>query len=463
MPCNPLTDPACIVGGLVKSTTSSAAGDVLRGIAQAVTDGVKWIVTNTATWWLRIPSPNLASEPAITEIQRWLLPVTAAVAVAGVIAAGARMALTRRAGPLMDVGGGLLTLAAATTIGLISMTLLLKAGDAFSAWVLQASTGGHFTQRLVLLLDLGKGAAPAAVLIFGLIAMVLSLVQAVLMLFRQAALIILAGVLPLAAAGSVAPMTRAWLRKVSTWMLALICYKPAAAAVYATAFTMIGSGGSPETALMGFVMLLLSVLTLPALMRFFTWTTGTIASSGGAGQLLGAATVGAIAVGAMRSSGGGSAQDQAAYLNSRLGPQSSGGSAGGPAGSPPLGGPPSGPGGPAPQGSSTNPEGAAPGSFQATAASTARSGAAPPGATSGAPTGAASAGTDPARAMPPGAADPAASGVTGQPPPATGGAATGAARASAAGPAAAATTAGAQIAADTARLATGAMNEGDQQ
>ena len=83
-------------------------------------------------------------------------------------------------------------------------------------------------------------------------------------------------------------------------MLALICYKPAAAAVYATAFTMIGSGGSPQTVLMGFVMLLLSVLTLPALMRFFTWTTGTIASSGGGGQLLGAATVGAIAIGAMR-------------------------------------------------------------------------------------------------------------------------------------------------------------------
>ena len=278
---------------------------MLSGIAQAVTDGVKWIVTNTATWWLRIPSPSLSGEPAITAIQHWLLPVTAAVAVAGIIAAGARMALTRRANPLLDVTGGLLTLAAASTLGLAAATLLLKAGDAWSAWVLQASTGGQFTHRLTLLLTLGGGAAPAAVLVFGVIAIVLSLVQAVLMLFRQAALIILAGVLPLAAAGSIAPLTRAWVRKVSAWMLALICYKPAAAAVYATAFTMIGSGGSPETMLMGFVMLLLSVLTLPALMKFFTWTTGTIAGSGGGGQLLGAATVGAIAVGAMRGYGGG--------------------------------------------------------------------------------------------------------------------------------------------------------------
>jgi hypothetical protein len=425
-----------VAGNLIKSATSSVAGDVLTGIAQAVTDGVKWVFTNTATWWLRIPSPNLAGEPAIAAMQRWLLPVTVAIAVAGVIAAGARMALTRRASPLMDVTGGLLTLTAASTVGLASMALLLKAGDAWSAWVLQASTGGHLTQRLTLLLNLGNGAAPAAVLVFGLVAIVLSLVQAALMLFRQLALIILAGALPLAAAGSIAPMTRAWVRKVSTWMLALICYKPAAAAVYATAFTMIGSGRSPETALMGLVTLLLSVLTLPALMRFFTWTTGAIASSGGGGQLLGAATVGAIAIGAMRSSGGGSAQDQAAYLDSRLGPQPPGGSGGGPAGGPPPGGPPPGPGGPGPQGNGS-PSGAAAGPFP------------PPAET-------------PAGAMPPGAAAPATSGAGGTASPASGSTASTAATASGAGPVAAGAAAGAQIAADTARLATGAMDEGDQ-
>src|ERR1035438_4491424 len=117
MPCNPLTDPACAVSNVITSTASSAASDVLNGIAQAVSAGVKWIVENTATWWLHIPSPDLASEPAITAMQRWLLPITAAVAVAGVIAAGARMALTRRGPTLLDVTGGLLTLAAASTIG----------------------------------------------------------------------------------------------------------------------------------------------------------------------------------------------------------------------------------------------------------------------------------------------------------------------------------------------------------
>src|ERR1039458_10676779 len=108
MPCNPLTDPVCVVGNAVKSVTAGAAGDVLNGIAQAITAGVRWIIFNTATWWVRIPSPNLAAEPAVAHLQQWLLPVTGAVAVAGVIAAGARMAIMRRAEPpLGGTRGGL--------------------------------------------------------------------------------------------------------------------------------------------------------------------------------------------------------------------------------------------------------------------------------------------------------------------------------------------------------------------
>jgi hypothetical protein len=85
--------------------------------------------------------------------------------------------------------------------------------------VLQASTGGQFAQRLASILVLGGTAAPAVVLIFGLAAIVLSLVQAALMLFRQAALVILAGVLPLAAAGSLAPLTRPWIRKTTSLVI----------------------------------------------------------------------------------------------------------------------------------------------------------------------------------------------------------------------------------------------------
>jgi hypothetical protein len=436
--CNTLVEPACRAAStVVQSATANVTSDILSGIAQAITTGIRWVVVNTATWWIQIPSPDLSAEPAVGHIQQWLLPITAAVAVGGVIAVGLRMAITRRANPLLDLGGGLLTLAAATAVGTTIAALLLKAGDAWSAWVLQASTGGHFAQRLVEVLDLGGNAAPAVVLVFGVIAIFFALVQAVLMLFRMAALVILAGALPLAAAGASAPMTRTWIRKVTAWMLALICYKPAAAAVYAAAFTMTGSGGSPRTALTGFAMLALSVVMLPALMKFFTWTTGSIGGGGGGGgQFLGTAAMGAVAYGAIRSSPGGAAsaaQDQASYLSSRLGP----GGGASPPGSPPPGAGPGGPGSSAP---SSSPAGAP-----------SAGGISPSPAT----------GPMPASAGPAGAATTTGTPVAGSAGAASGATATGAT--AAAGPAAAAAAAAARAAGRGPRLATGAMEPGDEE
>src|ERR1700677_437073 len=301
-----------IVSGLGHAVT----GNFLGTLASGIQDAVSWIFTNTATLWLRIPSPDLANEPAIAAMRQWLLPVTAAVAVGGMIAAGARMALTRRANPLLDVGTGLAAIAAAATLGVAVPDLLLRAGDAWTGWVLNVSVGGQFSSRLSDIL--AAGAVPDVIVImFGILALVMGALQAALLVFRQAAVIILAGVLPLAAAGATAPLTRAWIRKIVSWMLALIMYKPAAAAVYAAAFTMIGKGANLQTLLMGFVMLALSLLALPVLMRFFTWTTGAV-SSGGGGALLTGAAAGMAATGSLRGASGGasstSASEHASYL-----------------------------------------------------------------------------------------------------------------------------------------------------
>jgi hypothetical protein len=474
MSCNTLIDPVCrFVGHSLHSFSGSVAGGVIDQLASAINAGVRWVVINTATLWVHLPSPGLSGEPAVTHIQQWLLPITAAVAVGAVIAAGTRMALTRRANPLLDVTSGLLTLAAASTVGVTLAALLLKAGDAWSSWVLEASSGDHFAQRLALALELDGSAAVAVV--FGVLAIVGSLIQAVLMLFRQAALVILAGVLPLAAAGAIAPMTRAWVRKVTAWMLALIFYKPAAAAVYAAAFTMIGNGHSPEVALMGFVMLLLSVLALPALMKFFTWATGSVATpGGGGGQLFGAATVGAIAVGAMRpgnGGGGSAAQDQASYLDSRLGPPP-GGSAGPSAPSPAGPGPGGAGGGSAsrlgggsgagsPAGSGTAPSNPPqpqpwPGARPAWASTTPNAGAAPAGAAAS-EAAAANGPATPADAAAGGGTGPAAASSG------SGAAAAGASAATGAGAAATVAAEAAKAAASSARLAAGAMEPGDEQ
>jgi hypothetical protein len=326
--CPALIDPACVVGSIAGKAASAAAGTAangaMAGIASAIQSGIAWVVSSTVDWWVQVPSPDLAADPAVGALQRWMLPVTVAVTILAMLAAAGKMALTRKANPLIDVGSGLAIIAATSAVGVLLPSMLLKAGDAWSSWILATSTGGQFGARLTALLTLPEAGA-GVVLVLGIVAIILTAVQAVLMLFRQAALVVLAGVLPLAAAGTLTPATRAWFRRVTGWMLALIFYKPAAAAVYATAFTMIGNGNDPRTTLMGFAMVLMSLLALPVLMKFFTWTTGSIEASAGGGGFLGTLMSGAVAIGAVRASAGGiggsSAAGQARMMSAQLGPQ----------------------------------------------------------------------------------------------------------------------------------------------
>lgn len=326
IPCAPLITLMCPQFGTGKSLTSALSAGFLDEIASYVRNAIRWLYTDSVSYWLKIPSPDLTQEPAIDKMRQWLLPICAAVAVGAMIAAGIRMCLTRRANPLLDIGTGLVTIAAVAALGVTVPNLLLQAGDGWSSWVLQTSTGGDLTARMNTLFSFGGSIPAVFVIIFGILALVMSAIQAALLLFRQAAIVVLAAVLPLAAAGSFAPLTRAWIRKITSWMLALVAYKPAAAAVYGAAFTMIGDGENLQTMLMGFAMLALSLLALPALMRFFTWTTGAM-TSGGGGHLLGMGTAGAMALGAMRGSSGGtgdsSAAQHASYLSSRQPPSSS--------------------------------------------------------------------------------------------------------------------------------------------
>src|SRR5579859_4189988 len=161
MACPVLISDLCILAGKIAGTVAStAASGALNGIASAIESGVSWMVTQTLTWWVQVPSPDLAGEPAVGQIQQWILPLAVAVAVLGVIIAGGRMALTRKANPLIDAGAGLVVIAATSAVGVVLPSLLLRAGDAWSSWVLQESTGGQFASRLTSVLTLG-GQSPA--------------------------------------------------------------------------------------------------------------------------------------------------------------------------------------------------------------------------------------------------------------------------------------------------------------
>ncbi|GAA2170151.1 hypothetical protein [Actinomadura napierensis] len=301
--------------------------NALEDAAKAFQSAVGWLISHSASWWVRKPSPNLETESAIGYLQVLVQPLTIAVAVLALLVVAAKMALTRKANPAVDAGRGLVVLAAVTAIGTVLPNLLLQWGDQWCGWVLDASSHGDFAKRMAEIVVIPAGTPAALVLVLCLVALFIGIIQALLLLFRGAALIILAGLLPLAAAGVITTATRSWFTRVGGWMLALIFYKPAAAAVYATAFTLIGSGKSLHSVLMGFAMMLISLIAFPVLLKFFTWTTGGAESSSGGG-ILGALMGGATALGALRgygaasgSAGGGrgTAGEHADYLSQQLG------------------------------------------------------------------------------------------------------------------------------------------------
>ncbi|NAZ85206.1 hypothetical protein [Kineococcus indalonis] len=304
-------DPLACAAGAVGTVASAAAGAATttlgNSFADAMRDGATWVIKTTVGWWLQVPSIDLEGSAAV-EIRQYVLWLSVAVAAAGVIWQGLRMTVRHNAEPLLDVGRGLATLALWGSVGIVGPAAALRLGDAFSVWVLDQAASGRIADRLVQLASLTGVQSAGAVIVLGLVTMFAGLIQAVVMMFREGAVVVLAGLLVLAAAGNVTNFGRPWLAKLLGWMLALIAFKPVAALVYATALAMTGESTDPRAVVVGLSMMVLSIVALPALTKLFTWASGNAGGGGSLAGALGLAAAGVQAAGVLRSRSGAAAE-----------------------------------------------------------------------------------------------------------------------------------------------------------
>ncbi|WP_018588894.1 hypothetical protein [Salinispora arenicola] len=362
-----VTDPlACVPG------PSDLVASGVDALAAAIREGVAGVLKATMTWWIDVPPLDIEAEgTVVAKLRGYMWPMAVFVATIGVVWAGIRMTLSRKADPLIDVGRGLFVTALWTTLAGITLPAgLLVIADEWAKMILDSAAGGGFSTRMqaAITAPLDDSANSGLVIVLGLLAIIAGCIQAVLTLFREGALLILTGVVVLAAAGQFNPVTRPWLRKVMTWMLALIFYKPMAALVYATGFTLLGDGKGAKTMFMGFAVLIMSIIALPVLLKFFDWSLGNLDHSGGGMIAAAGAAGGALHAASWLGGGGGrndSASDHARYMQQH-GPATSGPSMT-PAGATPAGGP----AGPGAGGSGPPPQSPAPGSTAPTTASSA--------------------------------------------------------------------------------------------
>ncbi len=306
----------CVAGNIA----AGAVNDAITNLAKSIMEGMSQMVTTLSTFWVSMPTVNLASadgttpSPVVSAVNSELLPWTLVLAVLAVILGGIRMIWEQRGAPLKDLLRSLLTLTLVSGLGLGVISILVIAADAFSAAIIDRSTDGKgFADAMSILVMTGQtGVGVFILIILGLIGLIASLVQIVLMVVRSGMLVILAGILPTTAAFTNTEMGKQWFQKAVGWTIAFILYKPAAAIVYSVAFLLMGHNSGKDGligSITGFTLMVVALFALPALMRFVTPMVGAVASGGGAGA---GAAVGAMATGAVSMGRSGSGKGNAA-------------------------------------------------------------------------------------------------------------------------------------------------------
>lgn len=296
--------------GVVEDAASSVAGNVVQNIADSVGEAVADVLVSLATMWVEVPTPGLGEGSAAERVQGNLWWFMAALAVLSVIIGGLKTAWEQRGEPLKDLLRSLMTLILVSAGTLTFIGGGVKAGDEFSSWIIGKSIDdGSFDTALANLFSgvaVGgtatgsPGLAPMLVIILGLIAILATAVQVILMYFRSAVLIVLAGVLPLSASMTNTEGGRQWFGKTMAWAIAFMLYKPAAAIIYASALSIDWAADGFQGALVGLCMMCIAIFALPATMRLVVPATSAVAGASGG------AAGGAAAMGAASMMGGGS-------------------------------------------------------------------------------------------------------------------------------------------------------------
>jgi len=337
----PVASQTCsAVGGAVGGAANAAAQVFVDGFA----DGFATLVKTMTTFWVDVPTPQLSGVGGpVARVQHLVYWTQGFLLVLSLLYVAGKTALTCSGKVAGEAARGLGTMVVVVGAGVTAIDVLSVAGDAWSRWIIDQSVGGSMTTRLGAV---AGGSAQMSGLgigiefIVALLGIVSCIVQIFFLLARVGILTLLAGTLPLSAAGLATPAGRAWFQRTLAWIVAFLLYKPAAALVYASAFTLAGRGNDVISVLSGLMLIVLAVFALPALMRLATPMVAA-ASGGGGGGLGGALAGAALATGARqvsdspRSGSGSAGKGQLTGSPATGGGTGSGGGGGTPGGSAP--------------------------------------------------------------------------------------------------------------------------------
>ena len=308
---------------LAKEAAQTVGDSLMDQLAHNVSVAMASTIETLGSFWVTVPTIPLGdtqgnpSDP-VGFLQGHTWWIWSTLMVFSVLYAAGQMIWSRKGQPLMELVAALIRSLLASSAGLGAVVILLQVGDSYSTWILDKSVEGGFTQGLKNIMS-SESASDLQIfmIVAGIIAMLVSLVQICLLIVRSALSVLLAGTLPLAYSATNTQWGKQWSQKHASWLIAFVLYKPVAATIYAAAFKVTGSAltgelkGAAESIvglMSGLVLMVAALFALPAMMRLIVPAVGA-ASAGGAmfaGAAVGSAASGAVNMGSRMAAKGGS-------------------------------------------------------------------------------------------------------------------------------------------------------------
>lgn len=287
-----------VVGGVVGEFAERAETAFDFVVLEFWEAGIE-LFSGLSTWWVDIPNRVTTESTLIGEIESMFSWIVAAFVMAGFMAAGIRMIWQRGPEPAVDLARAVVSFVLVSGVGVALVQGFAAASDAWAAQLMAESLDlGDVDATLLPLASLNS----AMILILALVMIIGGLVQAVLMVAREASLIILTGLIVLAASGQFFRSTQTWLYNLLGWIIPLILWKPIAAILTSLAFRFLAAGDDLLNFVIGLVLLVGAAWVWQPLRSIFSMFNPANANAGytrsGGGGFSSVAGVGALAISA---------------------------------------------------------------------------------------------------------------------------------------------------------------------
>ena len=198
----------------------AGAEGFINSLFHGVTDSLGDLAKSLGSFWVNTPSIPLTGEDnAVTFIRDTTLWYVGVLMVISVLIAAGQMMWTRKGQPLTELLSSLLKFAIINAASVSGVTMLLHAGDEFSAWIIKQSTDEGFDKALSTLIgpEVFKSGITVGIAIFaivmGIIAIIVAVIQIGLLIVRSAMALILVGTLPLAFSATNTSWGKQWSQK----------------------------------------------------------------------------------------------------------------------------------------------------------------------------------------------------------------------------------------------------------